>query len=159
MNTQKSSSWFLFCDILACEKCRLDFEKQEKTSLSANHLQKLRLSFELTSPSGSSFKPQQVFLYLENFGFSFKSFQLYQFSMLYHVIVYGGNLCLLWAGLLETSAWDPCGASLSCQIFWKGLWTHSGMSYTSCKTSKIAKLSSELGYWNIISLFVNVSAG
>jgi oligosaccharyltransferase complex subunit delta (ribophorin II) len=42
----------------------LDFEKQEKTSLSANHLQKLRLSFELTSPSGSSFKPQQIFLKL-----------------------------------------------------------------------------------------------
>ncbi|KAH8941761.1 hypothetical protein BDL97_14G061800 [Sphagnum fallax] len=42
----------------------LDFEKQEKTLLSANHLQKLRLSFELTSPSGSSFKPQQVFLKL-----------------------------------------------------------------------------------------------
>jgi hypothetical protein len=106
MNTQKYSIWFLFFDILACEKCRLDFEKQEKTSLSANHLQKLRLSFELTSPSGSSFKPQQVFLYLENFGFSFKSFQLYQFFMVYpeHVIVCGGNLCLLWADLLETSA-------------------------------------------------------
>jgi oligosaccharyltransferase complex subunit delta (ribophorin II) len=64
----------------------LDFEKQEKTLLSANHLQKLRLSFELTSPSGSSFKPQQVFLYLENFGFSFKSLQLYQFFMVYHCL-------------------------------------------------------------------------
>lgn len=57
-----------------------------------------------------------------------------------HIIFCGGNLCLLWPGLLETSAWDPCGASLSCQIFWKGLRTHSGMSCTSCKTSKLGSL-------------------
>lgn len=39
---------------------RLDLLKDTKVSLSANHLQKLRLSFQLTTPLGHTFKPHQV---------------------------------------------------------------------------------------------------
>ncbi|KAG6434540.1 hypothetical protein SASPL_106178 [Salvia splendens] len=35
-------------------------------ALSANHLQKLRLSFDLTTPSGNAFKPHQAFLKLRH---------------------------------------------------------------------------------------------
>ncbi|CAK9219847.1 unnamed protein product [Sphagnum troendelagicum] len=42
----------------------LEYGKDENITLSANHLQKLRLSLKLTSPSGSPFNPQQVFLKL-----------------------------------------------------------------------------------------------
>ncbi|GJN16956.1 hypothetical protein PR202_gb03987 [Eleusine coracana subsp. coracana] len=40
--------------------------KDTKVSLSANHLQKLRLSFQLTTPLGKTFKPHQVFLKLKH---------------------------------------------------------------------------------------------
>ncbi|RXH98259.1 hypothetical protein DVH24_010584 [Malus domestica] len=40
---------------------KLDFAGENTVSLSANHLQKLRLSFQLTTPSGHAFKPHQVF--------------------------------------------------------------------------------------------------
>ncbi|KAM1483884.1 hypothetical protein ACFX1Q_035644 [Malus domestica] len=43
---------------------KLDFTGENTVSLSANHLQKLRLSFQLTTPSGHAFKPHQVFLKL-----------------------------------------------------------------------------------------------
>ncbi|KAM1791851.1 hypothetical protein ACFX12_035766 [Malus domestica] len=43
---------------------KLDFAGENTVSLSANHLQKLRLSFQLTTPSGHAFKPHQVFLKL-----------------------------------------------------------------------------------------------
>ena len=39
---------------------RLDFNKKETVTLSASHLQKLKLTFELTLPSGAPFKAQQV---------------------------------------------------------------------------------------------------
>lgn len=39
---------------------RLDLAGEGVVSLSANHLQKLRLSFQLTSPHGNAFKPHQV---------------------------------------------------------------------------------------------------
>lgn len=39
---------------------RLDLAGKNSISLSANHLQKLRLSFQLTSPLGNVFKPHQV---------------------------------------------------------------------------------------------------
>lgn len=39
---------------------RLDLAGNDVVSLSANHLQKLRLSFQLTTPYGQAFKPQQV---------------------------------------------------------------------------------------------------
>jgi len=42
----------------------LEYGKDEIMTLSANHLQKLHLSLKLTSPSGSPFNPQQVFLKL-----------------------------------------------------------------------------------------------
>ncbi|CAL4972528.1 unnamed protein product [Urochloa decumbens] len=45
---------------------KLDLLKDTKVSLSANHLQKLRLSFQLTTPLGHTFKPQQVFLKLKH---------------------------------------------------------------------------------------------
>ncbi|RLN23318.1 dolichyl-diphosphooligosaccharide--protein glycosyltransferase subunit 2 [Panicum miliaceum] len=41
---------------------KLDLLKDTKVSLSANHLQKLRLSFQLTTPLGHTFKPHQDFL-------------------------------------------------------------------------------------------------
>ncbi|CAD6235383.1 unnamed protein product [Miscanthus lutarioriparius] len=41
---------------------KLDLLKDTKVSLSAYHLQKLRLSFQLTTPLGHTFKPHQVFL-------------------------------------------------------------------------------------------------
>eukprot|EP01018_Ginkgo_biloba_P024183 Gb_15372 [translate_table: standard] len=47
----------------------LDLSKKETVSLSANHLQKLRLSFHITSPSGSFFKPHQVCMQLSSLGF------------------------------------------------------------------------------------------
>jgi oligosaccharyltransferase complex subunit delta (ribophorin II) len=39
---------------------KLDLLKDTKVSLSANHLQKLRLSFQLATPLGHTFKPHQV---------------------------------------------------------------------------------------------------
>ncbi|CAN8325454.1 unnamed protein product [Cochlearia groenlandica] len=39
---------------------KLDLTKDGAVSLSANHLQKLRLSFQLTTPAGLVFKPHQV---------------------------------------------------------------------------------------------------
>ncbi|TVU36096.1 hypothetical protein EJB05_18011 [Eragrostis curvula] len=45
---------------------KLDLLKDSKVSLSANHLQKLRLSFQLTTPLGKTFKPHQVFLKLKH---------------------------------------------------------------------------------------------
>nr|CAD1828260.1 unnamed protein product [Ananas comosus var. bracteatus] len=44
----------------------LDLSKDNSVSLSANHLQKLRLSFVLTTPLGHTFKPHQVFLKLRH---------------------------------------------------------------------------------------------
>ncbi|RLN04336.1 hypothetical protein C2845_PM13G16870 [Panicum miliaceum] len=41
---------------------KLDLLKDTKVSLSANHLQKLRLSFQLATPLGHTFKPHQDFL-------------------------------------------------------------------------------------------------
>ncbi|KAK1669054.1 hypothetical protein QYE76_057213 [Lolium multiflorum] len=45
---------------------KLDLLKDTKISLSANHLQKLRLSFQLATPLGHTFKPHQVFLKLKH---------------------------------------------------------------------------------------------
>ncbi|KAG2602803.1 dolichyl-diphosphooligosaccharide--protein glycosyltransferase subunit 2 [Panicum virgatum] len=45
---------------------KLDLLKDTKVSLFANHLQKLRLSFQLTTPLGHTFKPHQVFLKLKH---------------------------------------------------------------------------------------------
>ncbi|XP_016459633.1 dolichyl-diphosphooligosaccharide--protein glycosyltransferase subunit 2 isoform X2 [Nicotiana tabacum] len=45
---------------------KLDFAGENAISLSANHLQKLRLSFQLTSPLGHAFKPHQAFLKLRH---------------------------------------------------------------------------------------------
>ncbi|OAY80013.1 Dolichyl-diphosphooligosaccharide--protein glycosyltransferase subunit 2 [Ananas comosus] len=45
---------------------KLDLSKDNSVSLSANHLQKLRLSFVLTTPLGHTFKPHQVFLKLRH---------------------------------------------------------------------------------------------
>ncbi|MQM02164.1 hypothetical protein Taro_034926 [Colocasia esculenta] len=45
---------------------RLDLSNEKAVSLSANHLQKLRLSFQLTTPLGHTFKPHQVFLKLRH---------------------------------------------------------------------------------------------
>ncbi|PKA62681.1 Dolichyl-diphosphooligosaccharide--protein glycosyltransferase subunit 2 [Apostasia shenzhenica] len=44
----------------------LDLSKDSSLSLSANHLQKFRLSFQLASPLGQTFKPHQVFLKLRH---------------------------------------------------------------------------------------------
>ncbi|CAM6119352.1 unnamed protein product [Calypogeia fissa] len=44
----------------------LSLAHKETAQLSANHLQKLRLSFELTSPSGGVYRPQQVFFKLRH---------------------------------------------------------------------------------------------
>ncbi|OIT31333.1 PREDICTED: dolichyl-diphosphooligosaccharide--protein glycosyltransferase subunit 2-like [Nicotiana attenuata] len=44
----------------------LDLAGANTISLSANHLQKLRLSFQLTSPLGNAFKPHQAFLKLRH---------------------------------------------------------------------------------------------
>lgn len=40
---------------------RLNFEEENSVSLSANHLQKLRVSFQLSTPLGNAFNPHQVF--------------------------------------------------------------------------------------------------
>ncbi|XP_047054110.1 dolichyl-diphosphooligosaccharide--protein glycosyltransferase subunit 2-like [Lolium rigidum] len=45
---------------------KLDLLKDTQISLSANHLQKLRLSFQLATPLGRTFKPHQVFLKLKH---------------------------------------------------------------------------------------------
>ncbi|CAH8368285.1 unnamed protein product [Eruca vesicaria subsp. sativa] len=45
---------------------KLDLSKDGAVSLSANHLQKLRLSFQLTTPVGVVFKPHQAFLKLKH---------------------------------------------------------------------------------------------
>ena len=42
--------------------CRLDLSVDSSISLSATHLQKLRLNFLLASPSGKAFKPHQVWI-------------------------------------------------------------------------------------------------
>jgi oligosaccharyltransferase complex subunit delta (ribophorin II) len=43
---------------------KLDLAGENDVSLSANHLQKLRLSFQLSTPLGQAFKPHQAFLKL-----------------------------------------------------------------------------------------------
>ncbi|OMP03060.1 Ribophorin II [Corchorus capsularis] len=45
---------------------KLDLAGQNAVSLSANHLQKLRLSFQLTTPRGHAFKPHQALLKLRH---------------------------------------------------------------------------------------------
>ncbi|XP_057844842.1 dolichyl-diphosphooligosaccharide--protein glycosyltransferase subunit 2 [Cryptomeria japonica] len=45
---------------------KLDMTKEETVSLAANHLQRLQFSLLMTSPSGGSFKPHQVFLRLRH---------------------------------------------------------------------------------------------
>ncbi|KAJ0970463.1 hypothetical protein J5N97_023340 [Dioscorea zingiberensis] len=45
---------------------KLDLSEDGVIALSANHLQKLRLSFQLTTPLGHGFKPHQVFLKLKH---------------------------------------------------------------------------------------------
>ncbi|KAG7546731.1 Dolichyl-diphosphooligosaccharide--protein glycosyltransferase subunit Swp1 [Arabidopsis suecica] len=45
---------------------KLDLTKDGAVSLSANHLQKLRLSFQLTTPIGNAFKPHQAFFKLKH---------------------------------------------------------------------------------------------
>ncbi|KAL9168864.1 hypothetical protein ABFS82_04G042400 [Erythranthe guttata] len=45
---------------------KLDLPGESAVALSANHLQKLRLSFRLTTPSGQVFKPHQAFLKLKH---------------------------------------------------------------------------------------------
>ncbi|KAK9280882.1 hypothetical protein L1049_003773 [Liquidambar formosana] len=45
---------------------KLDLAGESVVSLSANHLQKLRLSFQLTTPLGHSFRPHQAFLKLRH---------------------------------------------------------------------------------------------
>uniref|UniRef100_A0A0D9V9C2 Dolichyl-diphosphooligosaccharide--protein glycosyltransferase subunit 2 n=1 Tax=Leersia perrieri TaxID=77586 RepID=A0A0D9V9C2_9ORYZ len=45
---------------------KIDPQKDASVSLSANHLQKLRLSFQLSTPLGKTFKPHQVFLKLKH---------------------------------------------------------------------------------------------
>ncbi|XP_072951546.1 dolichyl-diphosphooligosaccharide--protein glycosyltransferase subunit 2 [Typha angustifolia] len=47
-------------------KQKLDLSKDTSVLLSANHLQKLRLSFQLTTPLGHTFKPHQVLLKLRH---------------------------------------------------------------------------------------------
>ncbi|KAL8101174.1 dolichyl-diphosphooligosaccharide--protein glycosyltransferase subunit 2 [Apium graveolens] len=43
---------------------KLSFEEENSVSLSANHLQKLRVSFQLSTPLGNAFNPHQAFLKL-----------------------------------------------------------------------------------------------
>ncbi|XP_039138283.1 dolichyl-diphosphooligosaccharide--protein glycosyltransferase subunit 2 [Dioscorea cayenensis subsp. rotundata] len=45
---------------------KLDLSGDSAVALSANHLQKLRLSFQLTTPLGHAFKPHQMFLKLKH---------------------------------------------------------------------------------------------
>ncbi|KAG8054260.1 hypothetical protein GUJ93_ZPchr0001g30369 [Zizania palustris] len=45
---------------------KIDLQKDTSVSLSANHLQKLRLTFQLSTPLGNKFKPHQVFLKLKH---------------------------------------------------------------------------------------------
>ncbi|XP_042412444.1 dolichyl-diphosphooligosaccharide--protein glycosyltransferase subunit 2-like [Zingiber officinale] len=45
---------------------KLDFSKLDKVSLVANHLQKMRLSFQLVTPLGHTFKPHQVYIKLRH---------------------------------------------------------------------------------------------
>ncbi|CAA2933566.1 dolichyl-diphosphooligosaccharide--glycosyltransferase subunit 2-like [Olea europaea subsp. europaea] len=45
---------------------KLDLSGENDVALLANHLQKLRLSFQLTTPSGKAFKPHQAFLKLRH---------------------------------------------------------------------------------------------
>jgi hypothetical protein len=61
MNAQNLLILASFSKASSYQICRLEYGKDENMTLSANHLQKLRLSFKLTSPSGSPFNPQQVF--------------------------------------------------------------------------------------------------
>ncbi|KAK1315290.1 Dolichyl-diphosphooligosaccharide--protein glycosyltransferase subunit 2 [Acorus calamus] len=54
-------------DVDAVEtKQNLDLSKDNVVSLSADHLQKIILSFQLTTPLGHAFKPHQVFLKLRH---------------------------------------------------------------------------------------------
>lgn len=45
---------------------KLDLAGESTLSLSANHLQKLRLSFQMSTPLGNAFKPHQAFLKLRH---------------------------------------------------------------------------------------------
>lgn len=64
---EKAEIAILNTDIESAETTqKLDLSKDSTLSLSANHLQKLRLSFQLITPLGHSFKPHQVFLKLRH---------------------------------------------------------------------------------------------
>ncbi|CAI9107615.1 OLC1v1007010C1 [Oldenlandia corymbosa var. corymbosa] len=47
-------------------KKKINVNGENSFALSANHLQKLRLTFQLTTPSGNAFKPHQAFLRLKH---------------------------------------------------------------------------------------------
>ncbi|CAN1766683.1 Dolichyl-diphosphooligosaccharide--protein glycosyltransferase subunit 2 [Linum perenne] len=51
-------------DLGSIETQKLDFTGKNSVSLSANHLQKLKLNFQLTTPLGHPFKPHQAILKL-----------------------------------------------------------------------------------------------
>ncbi|KAG0500283.1 hypothetical protein HPP92_000355 [Vanilla planifolia] len=73
---------------------KLDLLKDSSLSLSANHLQKLRLSFQLTTPIEHTFKPHQVLLIMKHE------------SKLEHIFVFGSHgreykLTLDFLGLVE----------------------------------------------------------
>ncbi|XP_022758423.1 dolichyl-diphosphooligosaccharide--protein glycosyltransferase subunit 2-like [Durio zibethinus] len=73
---------------------KLDLAGQNAVSLSANHLQKLRLSFQLTTPRGLAFKPHQAL------------FKLRHESKVEHIFVVGNSgkqfeIVLNFLGLVE----------------------------------------------------------
>ncbi|KAK9146403.1 hypothetical protein Sjap_006306 [Stephania japonica] len=67
INVDSSEIAILDSDLGSIEtKQKLDLSGKTSLSLSANHLQKLSLHFELTTPHGNSFHPHQVFLKLSH---------------------------------------------------------------------------------------------
>ncbi|XP_022948976.1 dolichyl-diphosphooligosaccharide--protein glycosyltransferase subunit 2-like isoform X2 [Cucurbita moschata] len=63
---EKAEIAVLDSDLGSTETKKLDLVGGSVVSLSANHLQKLRLSFQLATPQGNGFKPHQAFLKLRH---------------------------------------------------------------------------------------------
>lgn len=87
--------WFFFNFLLSfmLVLTRLDLAGNDAVSLSANHLQKLRFSFQLTTPHGHVFKPNQVCSRL-----------LDLLNECHFNAVYWGICCS--AGVFQVETWD-----------------------------------------------------
>lgn len=109
----------LFLSLIHYQCTRLDLAGENAVSLSANHLQKLRLSFQLTTPLGHAFKPHQVCgsLYL-----------LHELTSLCSVYL---EVC--WAaGVSQIDTWDQGWTYICGWELWQKIWDNTSKYLSFC---------------------------